>query len=81
LRFVADVHHVGHRRLHAEREFILADAGLRLGIAELAEFELVQLVQGVETATTDVARHAGRVVHIQDRLADRAALYALENGR
>jgi hypothetical protein len=81
LRFLGDVHHLRHGDLHPVGELVLADAGERFGIAELGQLQLVELLQGVEAAAADLAAHAGRVVGVQDRIADAPALHALIDRR
>jgi hypothetical protein len=58
LRFLRDVHHLGHRSLHAERQLVLSDAGQRLGMAHLASLQFVQLVQGIQTHPPHFPTHA-----------------------
>ena len=42
LRFVRQIHQLGHRRLHAEGQFVLRDARFDLGIAESLDCQPVQ---------------------------------------
>ncbi len=48
LGFVGDVHHLGNRDLHTEREFVLRYARECFGIAFAAVLVLVQIAQCVE---------------------------------
>ena len=47
-RLARDVHHFGHRGLHAESEFVLRNARARLGAAEFGGLHLVEVAQGIE---------------------------------
>ena len=50
--FVRDVHHVGDRHLHAERQFVLRDSGERFRIAECIGLQLIQIIDGIERQST-----------------------------
>ena len=47
-RLLGEIGQVGHGSLHAERHFVLGDAGVGFGIAEFFVFELVQLAERIE---------------------------------
>ena len=74
LRLAGQVGEFRHRALHLERHLVLRDARDDFGIAVLLELLAVELGQRVEEGAPLVARNAGRIGQIQDRVADRAEL-------
>ena len=80
-RLAGDVHHLGHRHLHAEGQLILGDAGEGFGMTQLLGLHLVQVAQGVETLAAQVAVHARRIGDIEHGIAFRAALHSLIDRR
>ena len=73
LRFLRNVHHFRDGHLHAERQFILIDAGQRFGIADGLQFEFIQLFERIEAAASDIAIQAEQLKYIKDLLAERIA--------
>ena len=69
---VGEIGQLRHARLHAKRQFVLLDARVRFRIADLLVVQLVERLQAVERLAADVARHAGRVVDVENRIAGRA---------
>ena len=62
--------------LHAERQLVLFDAGVGLGIADLPVIHLVQGPEPVERIAAHLRRNAGWVVDVQDRIAAAAERHA-----
>ena len=81
LRLLGDVDGVRGRHLHAERHFVLGDAGDRLRIAELLVGPLIDAGDRVDHVAAKLAADARRVGKKQHRLAVRAALHALIHRR
>ena len=71
-----DVGQLRHAGLHAIRQLVLLNARVRLRIAELLVVQLVERADAVEARAADIARHAGRIVDVQDRIAGRAEAHA-----
>ena len=81
LRFLRDIHHFGNGHLHAIRQFVLRNPSLRFRIPAAFEFGSIHFCQSVQHAAAQTAIHAVRVAQIQNRIASRAALHALIDGR
>ena len=81
LGFACDVHHFRNRSLHAERQFILSDPRQSFWMSKRFNLHRVQITKGVERLTTQGTIHPGRIGRIQNGIALRTTLHALENGR
>ena len=81
LALVAEVCEVRHARLHAKGHLVLRNARLCLGIAKAFESLLVQLPERVEHRAPVTGIYAGRVLHVQNRIATAAQFHAIVFGR
>jgi hypothetical protein len=70
LRFLRNVGQLRHAGLHAERHFVLGDAGLRFGIVQLFELFLVQFAERVEHGAAAGGGDAGRILNVENGIAD-----------
>ena len=77
LRLLGDVHDLGHAGLHAKGQLILRDARDSLGMAELGDLLLIEILQGIERLAAHGAVHAGGIAHKEHGIALAAALHAL----
>src|SRR6266850_118933 len=78
LRFTGEIGELRHRRLHAERHFILADASLNLGIEMIFGQDAVQAIDLFHNLTLGALAHAFRVADVMDGIAFGLELDALE---
>ena len=69
LRFIRDIEQVGHAALHAERHFVLSNAGLDLGITEYAVALLVEFGEFIQFGPANFAGDAFGVFQVKDTFA------------
>ena len=70
VRLARDSREFGHTGLHPERQFVLLDARVRLGIADGAEIHFVERAQAVERFASHLRVHASGVVDEQNWIED-----------
>ena len=75
--FLAQVHQLRHRRLHAKGHLVLLDAREHRRVGEAFVLSVVQRGECIELGAAIRARHAGGVVQIQNRVALAAQQNAL----
>ena len=75
--FAAQVHDLGHARLHAVSHLVLGDASIDIRLAEAIGVVLVQVAQRIKHRAACFWRDAIRVVQIKHRALATAELHAL----
>ena len=75
--FPSDIGQFRHTGLHPKRHFVLGDAGIDFGIADLRQRQLIQFCDTVEHFAASSGVDAGRVRQVQHRVISRAKTHSL----